>query len=215
MALDERSGRSGILMRAPSITTRADPDAAHDESTGWHFIHPPRGTCAPGCSFYGRCHCGCGASPKFSQVTFAPSGRMAGRPFTFVSGHQLRVIHPRAGMWSRNGVPIETIRPLVFWLRDRHGSIRAVAGLLHMPEATLRGTCTTDGGSGCLLKLRRGSPIWCLRTESGQVHSTCGRSSPAPVRSVAISIRVVGPNDDVAPTPTISVWTGAASPVCT
>jgi hypothetical protein len=139
VALDERLGRSGILMPAVSATTRTDPDATRDDSSGWHFIHPARGTCAPGCPSYGRCHCGCGASPKLSQVTFASSARMAGRPFTFVSGHQLRVIHPRAGMWSRNGVPIETIRPLVFWLRDRHGSIRAVAGLLQMPEATLRG----------------------------------------------------------------------------
>jgi hypothetical protein len=42
-------------------------------------------------------------------------------------------------MWSRNGVGVERIRPLVFWLRDRHGSIRAVATLLQMPEGTLRG----------------------------------------------------------------------------
>jgi hypothetical protein len=110
-----------------------------DGSSGWRFIHPPRGTCVPGCSSFGRCHCGCGARPKLSQVTFVASGRVTGRPFTFVSGHQLRVAHPRAGIWSRNGVPVETIRPLVFWLRDRHGSIRAVAALLHMPESTVRG----------------------------------------------------------------------------
>lgn len=51
----------------------------------------------------------------------------------------MRVAHPHAGIWSRNGVPVERIRPLVFWLRERHGSIRAVATLLRIPEATIRG----------------------------------------------------------------------------
>lgn len=105
----------------------------------WHFPHPARGTCVPSCSSYGTCHCGCGGHPTLSQITYQRSGRVAGRPFTFVSGHQLRVAHPRAGIWSRNGVPVERIRPLVFWLRDRLGSIRAVATLLQIPEATIRG----------------------------------------------------------------------------
>jgi hypothetical protein len=65
--------------------------------------------------------------------------RVKGRPFTFVSGHQARVRHPRAGIWSRNGVPVETVRPFLLWLRERHGSIRAVAELLGMPEGTVRG----------------------------------------------------------------------------
>jgi hypothetical protein len=51
----------------------------------------------------------------------------------------MRVAHPHAGIWSRNGVPVEKIRPLLFWLRERHGSIRAVATLLQIPEATIRG----------------------------------------------------------------------------
>jgi hypothetical protein len=88
---------------------------------------------------FGTCHCECGARPKQSQVTFRPSERVAGRPFTFVPGHQIRVLHPRAGMWSKNGVPVQRIRPLLSWLRERHGSIRAVAALLGIPEATLRG----------------------------------------------------------------------------
>jgi hypothetical protein len=36
-------------------------------------------------------------------------------------------------------VDVERIRPLIFWLRERHGSIRAVAELVHIPESTLRG----------------------------------------------------------------------------
>lgn len=108
-------------------------------SAGWRFAHPPRGTCVPGCRSYGRCHCGCGARPKFSQVTHVPADRCRGHPFTFVSGHQQRVAHPRAGIWSRNGVAIEKVRPMLFWLRDRHGSMRAVAMLLRMPEGTVRG----------------------------------------------------------------------------
>jgi hypothetical protein len=51
----------------------------------------------------------------------------------------LRVAHPRAGIWSRDGVPIDKVRRLILWLRDHHGSIRAVAELLEMPESTLRG----------------------------------------------------------------------------
>ena len=105
----------------------------------WPFPHPTRGTCVPGCASHGTCHCGCGARPKPSGITVLSAHRVAGRPFTFVPGHQLRVIHPHAGMWSKNGVPIEQIRPLLFWLRERHGSIKAVATMLDTPEATIRG----------------------------------------------------------------------------
>jgi hypothetical protein len=34
---------------------------------------------------------------------------------------------------------VERIRPLLYWLRERHGSFRAVALLLDVPEATIRG----------------------------------------------------------------------------
>lgn len=120
------------------------PEFQHDEDllrdgTRWPFGHPTRGTCVPGCSSYGQCHCGCGVRPKVSHITVPSTHRIAGRPFTFSSGHQLRVIHPHAGIWSRNGVPIEQVRPLLFWLRERHGSMKAVAILLDRPEATIRG----------------------------------------------------------------------------
>jgi hypothetical protein len=42
-------------------------------------------------------------------------------------------------VWSRRGVEVERVRPLLFWLREQHGSMRAVALLLRMPEATIRG----------------------------------------------------------------------------
>ncbi len=108
-------------------------------SAGWTFDHPSHGTCVPDCPSYGTCHCGCGATPKRSAVTSVPWNRHAGHPFTFVPGHQLRVVHPRAGMWSKQGVPVERVRPLIRWLRMQHGSVRAVAELLQMPESTLRG----------------------------------------------------------------------------
>lgn len=111
----------------------------HNASSDWAFLHPTRGTCVPGCSLYGTCHCGCGARPKISRVTSDSTFRAAGRPFIFVAGHQLRVVHPRAGIWSKNGIPIQRVRPLLLWLRERHGSIRAVAILLGTPEATIRG----------------------------------------------------------------------------
>jgi len=54
-------------------------------------------------------------SPQGQSHHGSIDDRIAGRPFTFSSGHQLRVIHPHAGIWSRNEVPIEQIRPLLFW----------------------------------------------------------------------------------------------------
>ena len=108
-------------------------------SARWGFPHPTRGTCIVGCRSYGHCHCGCGGRPKRSEVTYVTGSRYRGRPYVFLSGHHLRVVHPRAGTWSKNGVPIERIRPLILWLRERHGSMRAVAELLAMPESTLRG----------------------------------------------------------------------------
>lgn len=114
-------------------------DGARAAPPGWAYPHPPRGTCVPSCPAHGQCHCGCGGSPKTSQVTSAGWHRVAGRPFTFVSGHQMRIAHQRAGMWSRRGVPVERVRPFLLWLRQRHGSMRSVAALLDMPEPTVRG----------------------------------------------------------------------------
>jgi hypothetical protein len=42
-------------------------------------------------------------------------------------------------MWSKQGVPVERVRPLIRWLRLQHGSVRVVAEMLNMPESTLRG----------------------------------------------------------------------------
>lgn len=105
----------------------------------WRFLHPPRGTCLAGCLSYGFCHCGCGARPKRSNVTSVAAGRYRDEPYVFRSGHQLRVHHPRAGAWSKNGVEVERIRPLILWLRERLGSVRAVASASRIPESTLRG----------------------------------------------------------------------------
>ena len=100
-----------------------------DTRPGWGYPHAPRGTCLLGCPSYGWCHCGCGTRPKRSEVTYATGSRYRGRPYVFVPGHHLRVVHPRAGMWSKNGVAVEKVRPLVFWLRERHGTMRAVADM--------------------------------------------------------------------------------------
>jgi hypothetical protein len=105
----------------------------------WPYPHAPRGTCVPECPSYGWCHCGCGGRPTTNIATHPSSCRYKGHPFTFVAGHQARVLDVRAGIWSRNGVAVEKVRPLLFWLRERHGSIRQVALVLGMPEATVRG----------------------------------------------------------------------------
>lgn len=107
--------------------------------SSWSFDHPPRGTCHEGCTMYARCHCGCGQEPRVSKVTYETGDRYRGEPYVFVAGHHIRLFHPRAGAWSRNGVPVEKIRPLLLWLRSRHGSVRATAAILRIPEATVRG----------------------------------------------------------------------------
>jgi len=115
------------------------PPVPNESLDRWSFPHLPRGSCVPGCPRYGRCHCGCEGRPKLSSVTFASNGRVAGQPYVFISGHYLGVVHPRAGAWSQHGVPVERIRPVIFWLRGRYGSIRAVAELVGIPESTVRG----------------------------------------------------------------------------
>jgi hypothetical protein len=105
----------------------------------WPFTHPPTGTCVGRCESYGRCHCGCGERPRESSVTFEPDHRVQGEPHVFRSGHHSRVFPRRAGHWSKNGVPVERVRPLLSWLHKRHGTWHAVAALLRMPVGTIRG----------------------------------------------------------------------------
>ena len=114
MSLSRRRQRLTILGVAceRSGTGGAHPHAPRDD--GWPFLHPPRGTCLTGCPSYGVCHCGCGAQPERSNVNYVAGNRYRDQPFVFRSGHQHRVNHPRAGCWSRNGVEVERIRPLIF-----------------------------------------------------------------------------------------------------
>jgi hypothetical protein len=108
--------------------------------TWWPFDHPPAGTCVPDCRLYGRCHCGCGELPTRSVATVAEARRVRGRPYTFRSGHQARVL-PRhgGGNWSKHGVPVGRVRPLLQWLHERHGTWDEVAELLRMPKSTIKG----------------------------------------------------------------------------
>jgi hypothetical protein len=105
----------------------------------WPYMHPPKGTCVPGCQRYGLCHCGCARRPRVSQVTFAPEHRYADRPFVFVSGHHARVFRRLGAPWSKSGVPVESVRPLLAWLHTRHGTWDAVAELLGIPTSTIKG----------------------------------------------------------------------------
>lgn len=119
-------------------------DDLHERSTlstktWWPFDHPPKGTCVPGCRLYGRCHCGCGERPTLSPATFERHARIKGRPYAFRRGHQTRVVIRHGGHWSRRGVAVDKIRPLLAWLHQKHGTWEAVATLLRIPTSTIKG----------------------------------------------------------------------------
>ncbi|MEX0991436.1 MAG: hypothetical protein WD004_04105 [Actinomycetota bacterium] len=72
-------------------------------------------------------------------MTFQRGHRYAGEPYVFRSGHHARVFPRQAGVWSRRGVEVERVRPLLAWLHERYGDWRTVAMLLDMPVSTLKG----------------------------------------------------------------------------
>lgn len=113
--------------------------STHATRSRWAFTHPPAGTCTPGCRLYGRCHCGCGEHPTRATTTFGRGNRVRDRPYVFRSGHQARVLLVEGGHWSKRGIPVERIRPLLGWLHERHGTWHAVAQLLRMPMSTIKG----------------------------------------------------------------------------
>lgn len=115
------------------------PDGPERTRRWWSFNHPPSGTCIPGCRLYGRCHCGCGERPTISPATFERANRVKGRPYAFGTGHQARVVLRSSGIWSRNGIPVDRVRPLLAWLHRRHGTWKEVAVLLRMPMSTIKG----------------------------------------------------------------------------
>lgn len=122
-----------------AIVAHDAPDRIFRTKTWWAFDHPPLGTCTPGCRLYGRCHCGCDGSPTRAPATFARASRVKGRPYAFRQGHQSRVVVRTSGHWSRRGVPVAKVRPLLAWLHQRHGTWWNVATLLRMPTSTLKG----------------------------------------------------------------------------
>lgn len=105
----------------------------------WVFAHEPRGTCEEDCPSYGHCHCGCGRKTRRSLITDKNRRQRKGRPYVFSPGHHMRLFHPRAGAYSKAGVEVERVRPLIMWLRTQHGTMRGVAHVVRIPESTLRG----------------------------------------------------------------------------
>jgi hypothetical protein len=66
--------------------------------------------------------------------------RVRGRTYKFRAGHQARVLIRRGGgHWSKRGIPVEQIRPLLAWLHQRHGTWDELALLLRTPTSTIKG----------------------------------------------------------------------------
>jgi hypothetical protein len=74
-----------------------------------------------------------------APATFQRANRVKGRPFVFRAGHHTRVVPRKGGVWSRNGIPVDRVRPLLVWLHERHGTWSEVAMLLRMPASTIKG----------------------------------------------------------------------------
>lgn len=108
-------------------------------SSPWAYAHRRGGTCDGGCPDHGSCHCGCGESTQRCGVDRPEHGHRKGEPFVFKRGHRARVVTAGGGAWTARGVEVERVRPLLHWLRSRHGSVRAVAELLDMSPSTVRG----------------------------------------------------------------------------
>jgi hypothetical protein len=122
-------------------STEATSFAEH----GWQYTHPPLGTCFDSCAQYGWCHCGCGERPTLAKNTVEDLHRLRGEPFIFRAGHHARVFRRQAGHWSKHGVPVERVRPLLAWLHERHGTWASVAELLQMPKGTIKGYANNSG----------------------------------------------------------------------
>jgi hypothetical protein len=74
-----------------------------------------------------------------SVATVASDSRVQGRPFALCRGHQARVLNRGGGHWTRRGVPVGKVRPLLAWLHQRHGTWNEVAALLRMSTSTIKG----------------------------------------------------------------------------
>ena len=99
--------------------------------------HPPRGTCVPGCEFFGYCHDGCGQQTSIAASSAITEHRVKGRPRVFVHQHHHGHVPQRRSLPAAN-IPVERVRPLLRWLLDRYGYERTalICGLAsgHIPR---------------------------------------------------------------------------------
>lgn len=96
-------------------------------------MHPLRGACFPGCPHYGYCHCGCGQQTMIARRTDSRIGTVAKRPKVFVTRHHL--VRP----WSKEGIPITWVQPLLELLRHHHGTYRRAAAALGTSDRQVLG----------------------------------------------------------------------------
>lgn len=91
-------------------------------------MHPPRGTCVPGCERYGFCHCGCGE--RSGIATRYREGIVRGRPMVYARYHQ-----HRSSRNARRGVPLRRVWDDLGVVYATYRSQRRMAAALGMTQA--------------------------------------------------------------------------------
>jgi hypothetical protein len=106
----------------------------------WLFAHPAHGCCFPECWAYSRCHCPCGLPANIyrGQRDYV-RGYRPGEPYVFLGGHRAKYDPQGQGHhpWTRIGVPMERVGPLVDFLVARYGTQLAVSQASGIGQNTL------------------------------------------------------------------------------
>lgn len=83
--------------------------------------HQRRGTCNNNrCRFFGLCHCGCGLKTKLAIAKNTRDQAEKDKPWIWHPGH---CPQKGGGAYLRRGVPIEKIKPLLYFLQKQYQTL--------------------------------------------------------------------------------------------